>query len=206
MHRRTFLLGTSASVLATQPVFSWPAFSQASDLLIPAPIPEQIIGDPNAAVTIIEYASLTCHHCENFHKETWPALKKKYVDAGKVRFVLREFPFDPLAMAGFVLARCSGAKWYSVVDLLFQTADSWAHSKTPAESLLQTMRQTGMSKESFNACLGNKKIEEDILQVRDRATKVLGVESTPTFFVNGTKHVGNMTIEKWDSILNPLLK
>lgn len=207
MHRRAFLLATSAiTLVAAQPFLAGAALSQPADLLNPPPIPEQILGNPNAPVTIIEYASLTCHYCESFHKETWPTLKSKYVDTGKVRFILREFPSDPLGMAGFVLARCSGPKWYGVVDLLFQTADNWAHSKTPAEALLQTMRQTGMSKERFDACLREKKIEDDILQVRERAAKVFGVNSTPTFFINDTKYVGNMPMQKWESILDPLLK
>ena len=206
MHRRTLLLGAIVAALGSaQAISIRPALSQPVDLLQPPPLPEQIIGNPSAPVTIIEYASLTCHHCENFHKQTWPALKAKYVDTGKVRFILREFPNDPLAMAGFVLARCSGQRWYAVVDMLFQSADNWAHAKDPAGALLQTMRQTGMSKDSFEACLGNKKIEQDILQVRERAAKVHGVKSTPTFFVNGVEHLGNMPIEKWDNILGPLL-
>lgn len=90
--------------------------------------------------------------------------------------------------------------------MLFQTAETWAHAQNPAAALAQTMRQTGMSQENFNACLQNKQLEQEILTVRERGLKVFGVNSTPTFFVNGTKHLGNMPIERWDAILQPLLK
>ena len=79
-----------------------------ADLAVPGPLGDVAQGPADAKVTIIEYASMTCSHCANFHKATWPELKKRYIDTGKVRFILREFPLDPLATAGFMLARCDG--------------------------------------------------------------------------------------------------
>jgi protein-disulfide isomerase len=105
MHRRTFLI--AAAALAATPAH---AQSIAERLLEKGPLPELSLGNPQASVTVIEYLSLTCHHCESFHKTVWPELKAKYVDTGKVRYIVREFPLDLAALAGFMLARCAGER------------------------------------------------------------------------------------------------
>lgn len=188
---------------------SLPASAQQASitkLMEPGPMPEKSFGPADAKVTVVEYASVTCHHCMNFHTETWPKLKEKYVDTGKIRFIMREFPLDALATAGFMLARCAGDdRWYPVLDLLYRSQESWAHAKNPADELLNTVRQAGMTKDGFEACLGDQKLLEGINKTRTRGTE-LGVNSTPTFFVNGQKHAGALTIEQFDKILEPLLK
>ena len=126
-----------------------PALAQnvsPDELAAPGPLGDVALGPADAKVTIVEYASLTCSHCAAFHKDTWPELKKRYVDTGQVRFILREFPLDPLATAGFMLARCDGeAKYYPIVDLLFAQQSVWAFSKKPLDALQQMMRQAGFS-------------------------------------------------------------
>ena len=207
MIRRLCLVVLTAAALAVGSVGQLTAqmFDQA-ELLAPGPLPERVFGDANAPVTVIEYASITCHHCQNFHKTTWPDFKAKYVDTGKVRFIIREFPLDNLAMAGFMLARCSGEdKWYPVVDMLYQTGEGWGHAEKPAEALAQAMRQTGMSREAFEACLGDEKIFNGIKQVAERAKK-FQVNSTPTFFINGQRHPGALTLKQLDEIIEPLLR
>jgi protein-disulfide isomerase len=139
MLRRTFLAGFVLHSIGLPAISAFAQSADVAELVQPGPLPEKVFGDSNAPVTVIEYASLTCHHCQNFHKNTWPSLKAKYVDTGKVRFIMREFPLDPLAMAGFMLARCAGEdKWYPVVDLLYQTGEGWAHSGNPVDALAQT--------------------------------------------------------------------
>src|SRR5690349_5318954 len=139
------LLGTAAAtaLLAT----SLPAFAQnvaVRDLAVQGPLVDVALGPENAKVTIIEYASLTCSHCANFHKNTWPELKKRYIETGKVRFVLREFPLDPLATAGFMLARYDGNdKYYPITDLLFEQQRNWAFVDKPLDALRGLMRQAG---------------------------------------------------------------
>ena len=158
------LLGTAAATayLAT----SLPAFAQnvaASDLAVPGPLGDVALGPENAKVTIVEYASLTCSHCANFHKTTWPELKKRYIDTGKVRFVLREFPLDPLATAGFMLARCDGNdKYYPITDLLFEQQRNWAFTDKPLDALRGLMRQAGFSQEKFEACLKDQKLSDAV--------------------------------------------
>ena len=198
IHRRAMLLGTAA---VSNAILPRSAFSQAvaSDKLRVDPAQgDRVIGKLDAPITIIEYASLTCHHCYNFHVRTWPTLKSKYVDTGKVRFVIRDFPLDPRATAGFMLARCIGEdKWYPMMDVLFTTQESWSHAKDPVEALAQTVRQAGMTRERFDACLKNEAIYRTVTSSVERG-KELGVNSTPTFFINGRKEVGALSIEQFD--------
>src|SRR5918998_6856776 len=174
------------------------AFAQnvsPQDLATPGPLGDIAQGPADAKVTIIEYASLTCSHCARFHKETFPELKERYIDTGKVRFILREFPLDPLATAGFMLARCDGdAKYYPITDLLFDQQRSWAFSDKPVDALQGMMRQAGFSQEKFESCLRDQKLYDAVNAVRNRASEKLNVTSTPTFFINGQRHNGNMSI------------
>lgn len=207
LNRRDALLLTAAAGLWAA-VPSTPAFAQSAAekaLAETGPLPENSFGDPKAPVTVIEYASLTCHHCRNFHLNTWPAVKAKYVDTGKVQFVMREFPNDPLAAGGFMLARCSGEKkWSAVVDMLYRNDDAWAHASDPLEALRGMMRQTGMNSEQFEACLSDQKLLDGVQAVRSRGAAA-GVTATPTFFVNGRKAQGMMSIEQFSALIEPHL-
>lgn len=208
MFARRTLLRLSAGLVATS-VIGRSANAQpalAAKLMEPGPLPEKVFGAVDAPVTVIEYASLTCHHCMNFHTNTWPAFKAKYVDTGKVRFIAREFPLDPLSAAGFMLARCGDeAKWYPIVDMLYRTQEGWAHAQKPLDALIQTMKQAGFSEEKVNACLQREDLFRAVRQIQERANKEFGVNSTPTFFVNGEKRTGALTIDEFDKILAPLL-
>ena len=186
-----------------------PAQAQAAkseELAVAGPLGDVWLGKDDAKVTIIEYASMTCPHCAHFHTETFPALKSKYIDSGKVRFTLREFPFDPLATAAFMLSRCNGNdKYYPMVDLLFSQQKTWSGAPKPAEALLSVVRQAGFTQESFESCLKNQSIYDAVNSVRERGEKVFGVDSTPTFFINGQKSSGSLSIEELDKILAPLV-
>ncbi|MGY6570003.1 MAG: thioredoxin domain-containing protein, partial [Salinarimonas sp.] len=114
---------------------------------------ELVVGSPDAEIEIIEYASLTCPHCANFRVNTYPLLRERYVDTGKVRMVLREFPLDPLAAAGFMLARCDEEQTYAIIDMLFETQRQWAGADRPLDALAAMMRQAGFSQEKFESCL-----------------------------------------------------
>jgi protein-disulfide isomerase len=187
---------------------SFPALAQAvspQDLAKPGPLGDVALGSKDAKVTIIEYASLTCSHCAAFHEKTFPELKSRYIDTGQVRFILREFPLDPLASAGFMLARCEGeGKYYPITDLLFSQQKAWAFSDKPLDALQQMMRQAGFSKEKFESCLKDQKLYDAVMAVR-KTGEELKVSSTPTFFINGQRHSGNMTIAELDKILKPML-
>ncbi len=206
MKRRSFI-AASLVAAATFPLMSGRAASATpEELLKPGPLPEISFGSADAPVTVIEYASLTCPHCRTFHVAAWPAVKEKYVDTGKVRFIMREFPFDPRASGGFMLARCAGPdKWYPVVDLLYRSQDAWARVPDGVAALKSLMGMTGMTGEQVEACLSDQALLEKVTAVTE-AGKAYGVDSTPTFFINGEKTAGALTVEQFSSIIDPLIK
>jgi protein-disulfide isomerase len=212
--RREFVAGTGmlvggAAVLSAFGVGIVPALAQTptpADLAVEGPLGDMVMGKADAPVTIIEYASMTCGHCANFSEKTFPELKKRYIDTGKVKYILREFPLDPLAAAGFMLARCAGNdKYYPLVEALFAQQKQWAVQK-PIEPLMAIAKQAGFTQESFNACLSNQKVLEGIEATRARASEKLGVNSTPTFFINGKVFRGDMSIETMEKEIQPYLK
>jgi protein-disulfide isomerase len=210
--RREFVVSAGALV-ATAALFSsaLPAFAQSQEeLMRPGPLPDLVLGKADAPVTIIEYASMTCPHCANFHKTTYPALKEKYIDTGKVRFIFREFPLDELAVAASMLARCSakggsGEKAIALIDVLFASQDKWA-VRDPLPALLQISKQAGFTQATFDECLKDQKLYNDILAMRERGSKEYKVESTPTLFVNGKMQKGGASIEELDKLIAPNLK
>lgn len=127
------------------------------------------------------------------------------MDTGKVRFFFREYPLDPLAMGAVMLTRCiEGDKWYQMLNRLFETQETWSHSKTPVEALAQVADEVGMSREQFDACARNEWLYADVISIAKRAKEEFGVLSTPTFFINGEKHTGALTMEQFDQILGPM--
>jgi len=176
------------------------------ELMKPGPLPDIALGAAEAPVTIVEYASMTCPHCAHFHETTFPELKKRFIDTGKVRFIFREFPLDPLAAAGFMLARCAGDdKYYPMIETLFSQQKTWAVQK-PLPPLLAIAKQAGFTQQSFDQCLANQKLLDDIEKSRERASSKFGVNSTPTFFINGEKVAGALSIDELEKKIQPLLK
>ena len=205
MKRRTFLIGTSAMALvcAASPL----AFAQPTEqeLLEPGALPDKTFGTDDAPVTIIEYASLTCPHCRTFHIDVWPGLKEKYVDTGKVRFIMREFPFDPRSTAGFMLARCAGdEKWYPTLDLLYRTQETWARVSDGTGAMKSVMGMTGMDEAAFEACLQNEELMQQVQAVAE-VGRGFGVDSTPTFFINGKMYKGALSVAQFSDTIDPLL-
>jgi protein-disulfide isomerase len=175
-------------------------------LMEPGPLKEMSMGDENAPVTIVEYMSMTCSHCASFHNNNFKPLVEKYVDTGKVRFVVREFPFDPRAAAAVMLARCAPeSQFFPMIDVLFEQQRTWATAPDGREALLQIARLAGFTQESFEACLTNQKLLDDVNAVRTKAGNEFGVQSTPTFFINGKRYPGNMSIDIMSAIIDPLL-
>jgi protein-disulfide isomerase len=164
-----------------------------SALMAPGPLPDIVIGSADAPTTIVEYASMTCPHCAQFQTEVFPQLKTKYIDADKVKYMLREFPLDNLAAAAFMLARCSGNdRYYPMVDAMFSTQETWAVPGADGkERLLQIARQAGMSKEQFDKCLEDQDLFKKIVETRSIAHDKFQVDSTPTFFINGKRLKGD---------------
>ncbi|WP_299811156.1 DsbA family protein [uncultured Roseibium sp.] len=203
--RRQFLKTTALAATALALAGTFPAFAQSVDLdelLKPGPLGDKVLGEEDAPVTIVEYASMTCGHCANFHKQTYADMKKDYIDTGKVRFIFREFPLDPVAAAAFMLARCAPAdKYFEIVDIMFEQQRSWAFTDNPYQSLLDFSKQIGFTQESFEECLTNQGMLDAVNAVKDRGAAEFGVNSTPTFFINGEKHSGALSIDELGKII-----
>lgn len=169
-------------------------------LMAAGPLPDIVIGSADAPNTIVEYASMTCPHCAQFQTGVFPQLKAKYIDTGKARYMLREFPLDNLAAAAFMLARCSGNdRYYPMVDAMFSTQENWAVPGVDAkEKLLQIARQAGISKDEFDKCLADKELFSKIVQTREMAHGKFQVDSTPTFFINGKRLKGDHQMKDFE--------
>ena len=215
--RREFAIGTGALAFigvgaavgfsvadSNHPVLAQSAMQ--AELMKPGPLGDMSLGDEKAPVTIIEYASMTCPHCAAFHETTYPELKKKYIDTGKVRFIFREFPLDQLAAAAFMLARCGDKeRYFPMVETLFQQQRTWAVQR-PLQPLMAIGKQAGLSEAGFNECLKNQQVLDGIEDVRKRAAEKLNVQSTPTFFVNGKQLRGAATLAEFEKEMAPYLK
>lgn len=169
---------------------------------------ERVLGNADAPVTVIEYASMTCGHCGSFHRTVYPDLKKKYVDTNKIRFIFREFPLDDYAAAASMLARCvTPDKFFAFIDVLFKQQESWAYVQPNQRvaTLMGLAKQAGFNKQKFESCLTNQKLLDGINWIRDRGNKEFGVSSTPTFFINGKLLRGGHDIKEFEAIIEPLL-
>src|SRR4051812_32903712 len=179
--------------------------AQPSTLLAPGSLGDMIQGSDTAPVTIVEYASLTCPHCREFAMKTFPELKKRYIDTGKVRYIFREFALNDVDLLAIVTVRCAPKeRYFPLVETLYEKQDQWAVNN-PVPPLLGIAKQAGFTDESFKACASNQQVIEGVKTQRDAGSK-FGVSSTPTFFVNGEKHSGDMSIEDLEKLIQPHLK
>ena len=169
---------------------------------------ELIIGDINAPVTIIEYASLSCHHCANFHVNTLPELIKEFVGTGKAKIVFRDFPFNYPALLGSMVLRCVPDNIrYQYSNALYQLQSKWVvreNAKTKQE-LYKIMQSGGMTKENFNNCIQNVELESEILKELIDAQNEFNIKSTPSFIINGILLEGNKPIKEFRQIINKIL-
>lgn len=204
---------SNETTASTTPSVEIPTADRDVDMeaaLKPGPLKEMALGDPNAPVKVIEYMSMTCPHCAHFHENTFEAIKTKYIDTGKVYFVLREFPFpqDTASLAAFMLARCTTEdKFFPFVSTLLKQQRAWA---APADgdvrgAMLQMSKLAGFTQESFDACLTNAQLAGDVSAVRDRGAQEFGVQSTPTFLINGKAYSGDMSVDTMSALIDSLL-
>ncbi len=174
----------------------------------PVSLPDIAIGSAKAPVTITEYASMSCPHCAAFGENVFPMLRTRYIDTGKVRFVFREFPLDITAAASSMLARCIGKddpeKYLAVVETLFKQLDRlMAQTK---DTLKFVGKLNGMSEQEVETCERDQALLDKLAADQRFAFETLKVNSTPTFFVNGTRHTGAMSFEELEAIINRQLK
>ena len=159
------------------------------------------LGSPKAKVEVIEYASLSCSHCARFNADVFPAFKARYVDTGMVRYTLREMLTPPVevAAAGFLLARCAGPqKYFKVVDEVFRSQSSWEGDLLPIFQGIA--RNNGLTEQQLSSCLTDEAGLKAV-NARVKAALDLGVNATPTFFINGVRHEGEMSLKQLDAAI-----
>src|SRR5258708_33555311 len=160
---------------------------------------DHVLGDPNAPVTLIEYASFTCPHCDHFATQILPEVKKKWIDSGKVKLIYRDFPLDQTAVKAAQLAECAGKdRYFAVVDMIFATQSTWAAASDPIAQLAQSLRIAGMGDKEVKACLANDAVANGVI-ADYRGGETLGVNSTPTLFINGQQYRGTRTVDDLDA-------
>jgi protein-disulfide isomerase len=213
---RTRTLAITFAGLALVAAVAAPALAQkvppaadvsVEELMKPSDLPDIVEGSADAKITVVEYASMTCGHCANFATKVFPAFKAKYIDTGKVRFISREFPLDNLAAAASMLTRCVAPdKSFALVELMFQTQQTWAGGQgNPVPKLFEVAKQAGFTQESFDKCLTDQKLLDQITAGRTRAGEAFKINATPTFFINGKRVSGNNQMADFDAVIEPLL-
>ena len=210
--RRDFVAATAAAALAAGGGWWWLGRRngtaqieiEPAELAKAPPLGDLALGAANAPVTIIEYASMTCSHCAEFHRTTFPELKAQYIDSGKARFVFREFPLEIKAASCAMLARCiagnDAGRFHAAVSAVFAAQDELL-AKDVESGLRRIGQQAGMTDDGFNACMADKRMLAGLQQCRDHAYDKLKVDSTPTFFINGTRLVGAVPFEVFHSVI-----
>ena len=189
-------------------IFSFVTVKGYSETLLDVAKSDFTIGDINAPITIIEYASMSCNHCADFHTKTLETLKEEYVDTGKVRFVFRDFPFNYPALLGSMVLRCipEDVK-YDYMNALFQLQPNWVKRKNQesTKELFKIMQSGGMTKKEFDNCISNVDLENEILQGVMSAQNELNIKSTPSFLINGVLIEGNKTVKEFRQIIDKIL-
>lgn len=166
---------------------------------------DNVLGDPTAPIGIVEYASLTCPHCSEFHMNAFKDLEENYVKTGKAFIIYRDFPLDQYAFQASVLAHTAGKdKFFAVLKILFNKQADWRAATNPTDALAEIGKIVGISRAKFEAGIADEKLGESILLDRMVGSTDYGVSSTPTLFINGEKYEGGRNFEELDAYLKGL--
>ena len=164
------------------------------------------LGPKDAEIVLVEYASLTCPHCAQFHTNVLPGIKNEYIKTGKVRYIYRDFPLDRLSLGAAMIARCAGQDhFFGFIETFYGAQASWSRASNPLQSLAKLARLGGMPQNKFDRCLQNVKIQNEILQQRLQAANEFKVQTTPTIFVNGDRYGGGMTLDQFRALVNGMI-
>ena len=185
MHRRTLnlgILGLAGGLVGTALV---PSLARAAvEVDVKAAETPRVLGDPDAPLTMIEYSSLTCPHCASFHAKSYKPIVENYVDTGKLKFEMRDFPLDQYALRASAMARAiDGKPYFALIDMIFKQQASWTRAENPIDALKKIGRLAGISAETADAYMTNEALLDAILNGRIDAQKTYDVNSTPTFVI-----------------------
>ncbi len=203
--RRRFLVSLTGAGLAVLglTVLGQPAQARAARLERPG---EVALGAPNAPVEIVEYFSLSCPHCAAFHRQVFADLEASYIETGKVRFVFRDFPLTWAAVQAAILAHCAGPeRYFDLLDALFASARDWQRAEKPLPAIADVGEAHGVERARFWAYLQEDALERRVLESYKTGNEEFGVTSTPTFFINGEKHVGGIPFDELSELIDVLI-
>jgi len=166
------------------------------ELMAAGPLGDRVLGKATAPVTVIEYVSLTCPHCANFQKTLFPRVKKEFIDTGKVRYIVREFPIGHMSGAAAIVNRCAPEdKYFFLLNQFLTRQPEWVSQEVRPDALYAVAKSSGMTRETFDKCLSNQTIIDGLTEVKQRGRQ-FGVIGTPTFFINGRKAQGEVTFDE----------
>lgn len=186
-------LGRRAALILTMPAVGWAIVTRAAaqGVTDAKVLPERALGAGTAPLTVVEYASLTCKHCQRFHMDVLPAVKQKFIDPGRVRFLFRHFPLDRVALEAAVVTQCvDSSRFFSFIDALFQAEETWAHAQQPRQALIRLGTFAGMSREEVEGCLNDEALVNAVVAERQEGERKFKINSTPTFVVGTTVERG----------------
>lgn len=202
MDRRTLNLGIVALGVAGLA----PRLALAASVDVEAALSPRIEGSPDAKLTMIEFSSLTCPHCAHFHAEILPKIREAYIDTGKLRLEMRDFPLDQYALRAAAMARCAPEnRYFPLLDMLFKQQASWTRSTDPIASIKQIGRLAGITGEQADACMSDEALLDGILKIRLGGQQDHDVSSTPTFVIGKEKIVGAQPFETFQKAIDPQL-
>lgn len=219
MNPRNIVIGIVAlALVGVGGFYAWTQYGQGSNASasiegLPAPIDnplaqaqegDMVLGDANAPITFIEYSSLSCPHCAAHHKDVLPEIKKAYIDTGKVKLVMRDFPLNRPAVEAALLAHCvSPMAYWGMTDQLFATQPAWvSENSTPALAVIAAA--AGINGQDFQQCLSDEAKKQKIIASAEQASNVFKVDSTPTFVVNGIVLNGERSFADFAKIFDQL--
>jgi protein-disulfide isomerase len=190
------LEGCGGAAGPTPPIDKATYVPPQTELMAPGPLGERVMGKSTAPVTVIEYVSLTCPHCAQFQKELFPRMKKEFIDTGKVRYIVREFPIGRTAGTAAIVNRCAPEdKYFFLLNQFLTRQPEWVSQEVRPEAIYAVAKASGMSRETFDKCLSNQTIIDGLTEVKQRGRQ-FGVIGTPTFFINGRKAQGVVTYDQ----------
>lgn len=201
---------TSGRSTAPAPALVAPANAQNTDAEVDtSSIEDMVLGNPDASVEVIEYASYTCPHCASFHANAFKQLKSDYIDTGKIKFTYREVYFDRFGLWASLVARCAGEeKFFGITDLIYSGQSSWTGAGEPAaivEELRKIGRLAGMDNDTLEACLQDGDKARTLVAWYQENVEEHGIDSTPSFVINGKKY-SNMAYAEMQAILDEALE
>jgi protein-disulfide isomerase len=203
LSRRTALAALAALAASAAAAQDAPDSSPAALAMKGYAVGDMTLGDPNAPVKVIEYSSLTCPHCANFHTVAWPTIKAEYVDTGKVHFTLREVYFDQFGLWASMIARCGGPEaFHAQIETFFAKQAEWVRAQDIVGELQRIGRLNGLPAERMQACLRDEGLMTRLVEDFQANTTRDAVKSTPTFIINGETHTGTMSAAAFSALID----